>query len=119
MATGAVGERRRLVFSNLLNGVSIEQLMATFKLSAKEVMDDFDFVARKIRSYRFERGQPFLLCDTIANASGAREALLFTLTRINTDTDPKFSHIQTLPFEPTMGSAAVQKMQEIATTRRT
>lgn len=115
---GAIGERRRLVFSNLLNGVSVEQVMVTFKLSAKEVMDDYEFVARKIRSYRFERGQPFLLCDTIANARGSREALLFTLSRLNTDTDPKFACIQTLDFDPAAGSSALQKIQEIATTRR-
>ena len=109
------GERRKLVFANLLNGIPVEQVMVAFKLSAKEVMDDFHFIGRKVRSYRFERGMPFVLCDTIENAKANRADILFTLTRINPDKEPLFSRIEMLPFEVGVGrpSAAEQKLLEI------
>lgn len=107
-------ERRRLVFSNLANGVSVEQLMVAFRLSAKEVLDDFAFVAAKIRSYRFERGQPFLPVDTVENVRAQRPALLFTLSRLNLDKPAVFSKIVALELGDGSGrSPAEQKIMEI------
>lgn len=93
------GQRRLQVFTNLLNGLPVERIMEALKMSAKEVDDDFRFVVQKVRSYRFERGQPLVPCDTVANARANRVELLYTASRLNLDKDPRFSRIETLNFE--------------------
>lgn len=110
------GERRKLVFHNLALGHPVPTVMAALKLSEKEVLADFDFVARKIRSYRFERDMPPLDVSTIDKARNNRVAALFTLTRMNADKDPKYSRIESLPFTPDTGgrmSEAEQAMLEM------
>jgi len=85
-----------MIFINLANGVPLAGVMAAFRRSEKEVMDDFWFVASKIRSYRFERGAPMLPILSIADARGAnRAAILLTLRNVNLTVDPKFSKIDT------------------------
>lgn len=113
------GERRKLTFANLLNGVPVGQIMVAFGMSEKEVMDDFRFVAAKIRSYRFERGMPLFPTATIAECREAKVELLYALQRVNADKDPVFSRIETLPFEPgNRGSQAELKLMEINSRRR-
>lgn len=78
----AIGERRRLIFSNVANGVHDENIMAAFKVSREEVLREAAFVARKIREYRFRRGLPPIDCDTPTEIRFNRLALLETLSKI-------------------------------------
>jgi hypothetical protein len=92
-----LGEERRLVFTNVANGVPIQQVMSAFRKSEKEVMDDVRFVAKKITEYRFSRrakptekeplGRPCPLpplgCSTLAEITWNRLALLETLGRLS------------------------------------
>lgn len=109
------GDRRRLVFANLANGVPVAQVMQAQKMSEKEVMDAFSFMSKKIVSYRFERGMPLYPCLTIADAQANRVEFLWTLQRINPDKGPLFGRIETLPFNPEPGrpGPAEQKLLEL------
>lgn len=113
-AESADGERRRLVFTNLVNGLPVARVMEAFKLSEKEVLVDFAFVSLKLRSYRFERAMPILKCSTIAEARDYRLDCLWTLQRCNLDKLPGHGPIETLPFDPTQGqmSLAEQRLLE-------
>lgn len=103
LTAARAADDRRLIFRNLANGVSVEQVMQNYRRSEKEVMDIFAYVSLKIRSYRFERGQPFAKCDTIDDARRNAPTVLTTLERLNLASDPKFSKITTLDFDPTPG----------------
>lgn len=93
------GERRKLVFTNLCNGVSVPRVMEAMRLSEKEVMDDFKFVITKIRSYRFERSQPLIACGSVEDARTNRVQLLQTMIRCNLNTQAVYSRVETLPLE--------------------
>jgi hypothetical protein len=110
------GDRRKLVFTNLVNGVPVPSVMEALYLSEKEVMDDFWFVARKIRSYRFERGKPLLPIDSIVQARNQRIELLLTMSRLNLETPAAYRQITSLPFTPDGGggmSDAERAMHEM------
>lgn len=92
------GERRRLVFTNLANGVPVHRIMEAFQLSERDVMADFEFVAQKWRSYRFERIMSPIPCDTIAQLQANKVEAIYALSRLNLNTLPKFSKISQLPF---------------------
>jgi hypothetical protein len=106
---------RKLIFTNLANSVPMRQVMAAFGRSEKEVMAEFEFVAKKIRSYRFERGMPFAACMTIRDAQKNAALLLHTLERLNLSTEPKFAKVETLPFDMATGrvSQAEAKLLEM------
>lgn len=109
------GERRRLVFTNLANGLSVEAVMVALHMSEAEVLADFEFVSKKIRSYRFERIMPLIPLGTIAAARANRVEALYTMSRLNLGVEPVYSKIETLPFMDGSGSIseAEQKMLEM------
>lgn len=76
------GERRRMVFENVANGVPMDQVRSAFKLSQTEIDKDLRFVARKIREYRFRRRMPPLACDGVHDIRWNRVALLETLAKL-------------------------------------
>lgn len=81
-AAERLGEDRRLIFENVANGVPIQQVMSVFRRSEKEVMDEVQFVSKKLAEYRFRRHQPPLSCDTLNDISFNRRPLLETLRRL-------------------------------------
>lgn len=105
------GERRRLVFTNLANGLPVERVMEAFRLSEAEVMADFEFVCTKVRSYRFERAMPVVPCDSLHAVRMNQPELLHTITKLNLDKDPTFSRIGTLPLER-VASGGMQPWQQ-------
>lgn len=110
------GERRQLVFTNLLNGLPVHVVMESFRLSEADVMADFHFVIAKIRSYRFERSIPLTPIGSIDQARAERVALLDTMRKCNLDKLPRYSRIVDLPLDPNTGGAmslAEQKMLEM------
>lgn len=94
-------QEKRLIFSNLANGVPLSHVMEAFQKSEKEVMDIFKFVARKIQSYRFERGMPWAQSDSINAAIKNNVLLQHTLARVNLGTDAKFKDFATYELDPT------------------
>lgn len=76
-----LADTRRLIFQNLANGVRVEQVMAAFRMSEKEVRDHFAFVARKITEYRFQRAIPYLRCDSVAAAVENKRPFFATLQK--------------------------------------
>src|SRR6185295_8710864 len=109
------GERRKLVFINLANGASPESIMSALKMSRAEVERDFQFVAKKIRAYRFARGMPFTPCTSVAEARANKAILLHTVERLNLDVSADHE-VKTLPFDVNPGgnlSEAEQKMLEM------
>jgi hypothetical protein len=81
-AAERLGEDRRLIFSNVANGVPIQQVMSVYRRSEKEVMDEVRFVGKKIAEYRFRRHMPPLGCDTLNEIFVHRAALLETLNKL-------------------------------------
>lgn len=84
---------RRLIFENVANGVATEQIMAAFRRSRIEVQKEIEFVARKIREYRFKRlsagsahARHLVPCDTYAEIRAHRRTLLETLSKIGPET---------------------------------
>ncbi len=77
-----IGAERSLIFSNVANGVPMELLMATFERSETEIMAEIDFVARKIREYRFRRKIPPVSADTIPEIRFNRRTLLENLEKL-------------------------------------
>jgi hypothetical protein len=99
---------RRLIFVNLANGVQVPDVMVAYRLSEKEVLDHFRFVSRKIWGYRFERGLPYIRCETPQDAFHQRRALFHSLDRCG-DTyltsDHRLSREQTQEISDTPGVA--------------
>lgn len=95
---GGDGERRRLVFTNLVNGLGAAAIMSAFHMSDAEVWADFEFCISKIRDYRFKRAQNLIPCATVAEARANRGEVLYTLARLNLGTPPEISNITTLPM---------------------
>ena len=78
----ALGRTRRLVFQNIANGVPVEQIRESLRLSALEVEQAQAFVARKITENRTLRRQPTIPCGTLAEIRYNRRALLGVLSLI-------------------------------------
>ena len=95
---------RELIFTNLLNGVSAPEVARAFhKDSEREVMEDFKFVALKIKSDVFARAMPYIPCDTVAEAMGNRIVIFGILNKINLDTVPIYSSIKISKVEEVYG----------------
>lgn len=77
-----IGIERRLIFTNIANGVPEPQVMVTFKKSQLEVHQAVNFVCRKIREYRFRRRQPPVACDTVNDIMLNKRVLLLTLSKL-------------------------------------
>ncbi len=89
---------RALIFSNLLNGVSVEQVAREFKKSLDEVQRDFSYVLRKVKSYCFlrqtQKGYAPINASTIEEAKKYRLTCLSVLPNIKLDKEPHFKDIQ-------------------------
>lgn len=109
---GKLAEERKMIFANLANGVGVPEVMAAFQKSEKEVLAIFDWVAKKVAAYRFERGLPFTLCKSIDDARRQQATVLHTLERLNLKVDPKFNIIQ-LPIDPTVPGMSEAEMRII------
>lgn len=84
-----LGEKRRLIFSNVANGVPIEDIKAAFLVSDLEIEQVVAFVGKKIKEYRFRRcgdaakgAAPPILCETIQDARLYRLAAMETLSKL-------------------------------------
>lgn len=78
----ALGHRRRMVFQNLANGVPIERICGSLRLSPLEVEQAQAFVAKKITEYLVLRRQPPLPCGNLKEIRWNRRALLGVLAKI-------------------------------------
>jgi hypothetical protein len=112
-----LAETRRLIFTNLANGVPVEGVMEGFHLSEKEVLDHFRFVARKIWGYRFERAQPYIKCETPNDAYHQRRALTYSLDRCG-DTyltsDHRLHNEKTAIMDPSNRGEADDMIEHVA-----
>jgi hypothetical protein len=87
---------KKLIFTNLLNGVSVVECAKAFnKKTEKEVMDDFNFVALKIKSYIFVRVMPYIPLDTVAEAQANKLQVLALLEKVNLEIVPAFKSFTT------------------------
>lgn len=82
MTPDDLGEQRRLIFENAINGVPVEDLMVAFSRSELEVNREIAFVAKKIKEYRFRRAMPPLACETDTDRRWNRRPLLDTLSKL-------------------------------------
>ncbi len=83
-----------------MNGVPVEQIAKAFhRQSEKEVMDDFRFVALKIKSYAFQRVMPYIPLETVAEAQANKMLILGILEKLNLDVLPVYSSIKVNKLE--------------------
>lgn len=86
---------KKLIFQNLVNGVPPDRVAQAFRRrNIKEVMEDFLYVANKIRSYRFIRMMPYLPCETPAEARHNRIHLFDILAKLNLDMVPRYTKFE-------------------------
>lgn len=76
------GQERRLIFSNVANGVPMEKIKAAFRRSEDEINRDVEFVGRKIREARFRTRMPPIECQGPKAIRWNRRALLETLGQL-------------------------------------
>ena len=80
-----------LIFANLLNGVSEQQVAEAFKISREEVQRTFAFVLRKVKSYCFlrqtQKAYPTITACTplattggVVRCLGSNYAMTYTMT---------------------------------------
>ena len=94
---------RELIFANLLNGVPPENVAQAFnKESVAQVMDEFRYVALKIKSYMFSRAMPYIPLDTIAEAMQNKLQALDLLTKVKLDALPAYKQITAVKLEDTI-----------------
>lgn len=85
---------RELIFINLVNGVPIADVAKAFhKETENQVMEDFRFVALKIKNYMFARAMPFISLDTVAEAMQNKLQAFELLNKVNLDVLPQFQKI--------------------------
>jgi hypothetical protein len=97
-SAGAI--ERRLIFQNLANGVPPERVAQAFhRSSVKELMDDFRYVANKIKGYMFARTMPFIPFETPAEAKRHRLQLFDILKKLNLDVVPLYSKFEVASLE--------------------
>lgn len=95
---------RKLIFLNLLNGVPVAQVAQAFhRQTEKEVMDDFRFVALKIKAYAFQRVMPYIPLESVAEAQANKIQILGILEKVNLDVLPVFSSIKAELVEGVFG----------------
>lgn len=76
------GQERRLIFSNVANGVPMEKIKAAFRRSEEEINRDVEFVGRKIREARFRTQKPPIECMGPKAIRFNRKVLLETLQQL-------------------------------------
>jgi len=95
-----LAEERKLIFTNLLNGVPVANVAQAFhRATEAAVMDDFKYVALKIKGYMFARAMPFIPLDTVAEAMQNKFQVLDILAKVNLDVLPEFSSISANKLE--------------------
>lgn len=78
----ALGQTRRLVFQNVANGVPVERIRETLRVSELEVDQAVRFVSRKITEYLVIERQPPIPCESVTAIRFHRRKLLGVLARI-------------------------------------
>lgn len=117
-----------LIFSNLLNGVSPEQVAKDFrKKSVDEVLHIFNFVLRKVKSYCFLRARgyidpndpnkicksyPIIPATCIKDAQKFRLTCLTVLPLLNLDKAPMYKDIQTETVNPDNAAQVQRNLQK-------
>jgi len=74
--------------------------MAAFRMSEKEIMTEFSFVAAKVRAYRFERQMPLFPISKPADCKPYLADLLHTIERLNLNKEPSIK-VRSYSFDPT------------------
>lgn len=107
---GRLAEVRRLIFQNLANRVPMASVMGAFRLSEKEVMDHFRFVARCITEYRFKRAMPLHQLHGVEDAALGRLVFFGTLAKIGPialTSDHKLSEVKTSTIKDAYDAGAI------------
>ena len=91
-------DNRALIFSNLLNGVPMQQVAREFHKSEQEITHIFSFILRKIKAYCFvrqtQKGYVPITASTIEEAKKFRITCLTVLPNLKLDKEPQFKDIQ-------------------------
>jgi len=78
----ALGQRRRLIFQNLANGVPTEQIRTALHVSDTEIDQARAFVVKKINERLFLSRQPTIPCQSMADIRWHRATLLAVLSKM-------------------------------------
>ncbi|GEM_PF-6587242 len=96
------GEVRKMIFINIMNGVSCAELARNFALSIDEVREIFLLVVLKIKSYAMLRAIPDIVGLRLEEVEIARKhrcLLLEILPKLNLEILPKFNSFSVREFK--------------------
>ena len=85
---------KKLVYTNLANGASVEQVAAAFEMSPESVEATFKAVGLHLAGHMVDEGMPFVPCQSIAGARQNRKVLLPILDKIAIDDRPMYRRVQ-------------------------
>jgi hypothetical protein len=83
-------DERRMIFSNLLNKVPMENICKVFNKTEAEIKADFSYITQKIKNYCFKNNELPIFCDTIEDAQKNRRAIYPILNILNLEKKPEF-----------------------------
>ncbi len=81
-------DERKLIFSNLLNGVPLDTVAQVFHKTCADVQADFNYIVQKIKNYCFLNAVPAIHCESIEQARKVRHSIFPILEVINLDKSP-------------------------------
>ena len=81
-------DERKLIFSNIINGVPLETVAQAFHKTDADVQADFDYIIQKIKNYCFINGVPAIICDSVEQARKVRFPIFAVLEVVNLDKSP-------------------------------
>lgn len=83
-------DERRIIFSNILNKVPLENIGKAFNKAESDLISDFAYITQKIKNYCFNNNIPPIFCDTIEEAQKNRHRIFEILPFVDLNKSPKF-----------------------------
>ena len=84
---------KKLVYSNLANGVSVEAVSAAFEISPQAVTATFKEVGLQLAGHMVHEATPYVPCQTVEAARANRVKLLPMLAGLELTDTPRYRRV--------------------------
>lgn len=81
-------EERKIIFSNLLNGVPLGNVCKAFNKSESEIQADFKYIMQKVKNYCFLNGVPTIVGDSVEECRKQRHSIFPILKMVDLNKSP-------------------------------
>ena len=79
---------RKIIFSNLLNKVPVQNIALAFNKTENEILLDFKYIIQKIKNYCFLNSVPPIFCDTLPEAQKNKYSIFPILDKLDLEKAP-------------------------------